>query len=84
MQTVHPHRRLFGHRHHVQDRHGFVYAAPYAFTDTMHRAAWSRDEVAVPLGQPVVINGRPCFVQTHIVPSEESGDRRPVTVTRCY
>jgi hypothetical protein len=36
----------------------------------------------VPPGDPVVVNGRVCFAQAYIVPSE-AGGTRPVTVTRC-
>ena len=36
----------------------------------------------VPSGEPVVVNGRICFAQSYIVPSE-AGGTRPVIVTRC-
>jgi hypothetical protein len=37
----------------------------------------------VPAGEPVTLNGRPCFVQRYVVPSEAGGSR-PVSVARCY
>jgi hypothetical protein len=55
---------------------GFVaYGVPY---DDGQPVLWR-----VPAGEPVTLNGRPCFVQRYIVPSEAGGSG-PVSVARCY
>jgi hypothetical protein len=82
--TRHPHRRAF-HHHHFRHRWPFVFAAPYGTGDGVVVPPTSyAGSGGVPPGEPVVLNGRPCFVQPYIVPAEGTGTMRTVTVTRCY
>ena len=87
MQGLHVTRQP--HRHSVhrdfRRRWPFVFAAPYGIGDYgVVPSASFAESGGIPPGEPVVMNGRPCFVQPHIVPSESTGTMRTVTVTRCY
>jgi hypothetical protein len=83
--TPHPHRRPF-HRDFRHQRWPYAFfGAPWVIGDDGFLVAPSYEESApVPPGQMVVIDRRTCFVQPHLVPSEETGAMREVTVTRCY
>lgn len=81
-----PGRRLHRFSRHGVPLGGFAYGPYYDPNDYIGAGSALPQTVAntrqVPPGEPVAINGRICFAQTYIVPSE-AGGTRPVTVSRC-
>lgn len=80
--TRHPNRRFHND---ARRRLPFVFSAPYVVGgDGVLMPTAFVERGFVPPGEQVVINGRSCFVQPHIVPADGTGEMRTVTVTRCY
>lgn len=63
----------------------FVFGAPYVYggDGVVPPTSYAETDSAPP-GAPIVVNGRSCFVQPYVVPSEATRTMRTVTVTRCY
>jgi hypothetical protein len=85
----HGFRRGFARRHGVPllVLQGDGYYGPYfdPGDGTAVLSPSARDVIAArptPPGEPVVVDGRVCFAQSYLVPSE-AGGTKPVRVTRC-
>jgi hypothetical protein len=63
--------------------HTFAFQAPGFAVDAGAAGEVEPALRPMPAGEPVTLNGRPCFVQRYVVPSEAGGSR-PVSVARCY